>query len=95
MIANAAVHQLFEIFILHRGGDALFVIHLFVDVIFRFMSSFGHEYVQFVMTVEVTTYFYPNAKSDQSSEGTVRNGGRKIDANVKRRITAGVENRIG
>ena len=95
MVADTPFHQFFEIFVFHGGRHALFVIHLFVDVIFRFMSSFGHEYVQFVMTVEVTTYFYPNAKSDQSSEGTVRNGGRKIDANVKRRITAGVEKRIG
>ena len=68
MVADTPFHQFFEIFVFHGGRHALLVIHLFVDVIFRFMSSLGNEDVQFVLTIKVIAYFYPNTEANQGGE---------------------------
>ena len=87
-ISDTAFDQLFEIFILHGGGDTFFVIHLFVNVILRFVRSLRHENVQFMLTVEDASDFDPNAETDESGEGAMRHGGSEIDPYVQRWITA-------
>ena len=87
MVADTPFHQFFEIFVFHGGGHALFVIHLFVDVIFRLVSSLGDKDVQFVLTVKVIAYFYPNTEANQGSQRTVRHGGREGHTNGEGRVT--------
>ena len=47
------------------------------------MTSFRHKNVELVLTTEVILSFDPDAKSDEGREGAVRDGWRKIDANVE------------
>ena len=45
LIFDTAIDQLFQIFVLHCRRHPFFVIDLFIDVLFCFVTSFRHKNV--------------------------------------------------